>query len=172
MNQPADTAVLYSAVIRPHRSASQRAVRTLVILVAVVLSVIAVGFGLLAGAWPVLPFLGLELALLYGALRLNQRAGNAEEAINLTRQALTVRRTDHWGKQSSFSFPPHWLQVNLLPLPGDDNRLELRSHGRSLAIAGFLAPEEREALAATLRRALHRLTPALADPAPASQTAA
>lgn len=171
MNQPADTTVLYSAVIRPHRSAGRRAVRILVTLVALVLAVIAVGFGLLAGAWPVLPFLGLELVLLYGALRLNQRAGNAEEAINLTRSALTVRRTDHWGKQSSFSFPPNWLQVNLLTLPGNDNRLELRSHGRSLAIAGFLAPEEREALALTLRRALHRLTPP-SDVAAAAQSAA
>lgn len=163
MIQPADSTILYSAVIRPHRSAGQRDIRVVITLFGVMLAVIATGF-VLAGAWLVLPFLGLELPLLYIALRLNQRAGNAEEAIHLTRSALTVRRTDHWGKQSSFSFPPHWLQVNLLSLAGGDNCLELRSHGRSLAIASFLPPEERRALALTLRGALHRLTPAPAAP--------
>ena len=165
MIQPADSTILYSAVLRPHRSAGLRGIRLVTVLFALLLTAIATGF-VLAGAWPVLPFLGLEVPLLYLALRLNQRAGNAEEAINLTRNALTVRRTDHWGKQSSFSFPPHWLQVNLLSLAGGDNRLELRSHGRSLAIASFLPPEERQALALTLRRALHRLAPPSTETAP------
>jgi uncharacterized membrane protein len=157
MNQPAETAVLYSAVLRPHRSAGQKVARVVAALVAGLLTVVGTGF-LLAGAWPVLPFLGAEVVLLYAALRFNQHAGNAFEAINLTRQALTVRRVDHWGKQSDFSFPPDWLQVNLQPMPGHDNRLELRTHGRSLAIASFLPPHEREELALTLRRALGRLS--------------
>jgi uncharacterized membrane protein len=156
MNQPAETAVIYSAVLRPHRSAGQRAARIVVGVVAAQVTVISSGF-LLAGAWPVLPFFGLEILLLYLLLRFNQRAGNAFEAINLTRQALTVRRIDHWGKQSDFSFPPDWLQVNLQAMPGHDNRLELRTHGRSLAIGSFLPPHEREELALTLRRALSRL---------------
>ena len=157
MNQPAETAVLYSAVLRPHRSAGQRAARVVTGMVAALLAIIGTGF-LLAGAWPVLPFLGLEVVLLYAALRFNQRVANACEAINLTRKALTVRRLDHWGKQSDFSFPPYWLQVNLLELPGRDNWLELRTHGRSLAIASFLLPHERRELAQTLRRALGRVT--------------
>jgi uncharacterized membrane protein len=162
MNQSTETAVLYSAVLRPHRSAGKSGARIITVLFALLLTATGGGF-LLVGAWPILPFLGLELLLLYGALRLNQRAGNTEEAINLTRSALTIRRVDHWGKQSFVSFPPHWLQVNLLPLPGNDNRLELRSHGRSVAIAGFLPPGEREKLALTLRRALARLTPPSAE---------
>jgi uncharacterized membrane protein len=160
MNQPAETAVLYSAVLRPHRSAGRKVARVVAGLVAGLLMVVGTGF-LLAGAWPVLPFLGLEVVLLYAALRLNQHAGNAFEAINLTRHALTVRRVDHWGKQSDFSFSPDWLQVNLQPMPGHDNRLELRTHGRSLAIASFLLPHEREELALTLRRALGRLSTTL-----------
>jgi uncharacterized membrane protein len=157
MNQPAESAVLYSAVLRPHRSAGQTAARIIAGLVAAMLVVVGTGF-LLAGAWPVLPFFGLEVVLLYAALRFNQRAGNACEAINLTREALTVRRLDHWGKRSDFSFPPYWLQVNLQEMPGQDNRLELRTHGRSLAIASFLLPHERRELAQTLRRALGRVS--------------
>jgi uncharacterized membrane protein len=157
MNQPADTAVLYSAILRPHRSAGARVARVVAGLVAAFLTVVGTAF-LIAGAWPVLPFFGLDVVLLYLALRCNQRAGNAFEAINLTRQALTVHRVDHWGKQSDFSFPPYWLQVNLHALPGCDNSLELRTHGRSLAIASFLLPHERQELAQTLRRALSRVT--------------
>ncbi len=149
--------VLYSAVLRPHRSSHPRTATTIVLLLAGVWTVIAMGF-LAAGAWPILPFLGLEVVLVYVLFRINQRAGNACEAIALTPQALTVRRTDPWGKQTSVSFPPHWLQVNLEPDPARDNRLELRSHGRSLIIGSFLLPEEREQLAFALRRALGRLT--------------
>ena len=160
MSYPAEVAILYSAVLRPHRSAGQRAARVIAGLVAAQLTVVGTGF-LLAGAWPVLPFFGLEVVLLYVLLRFNQHSGDVLEAINLTRKALTVRRVDHWGKQSDFSFPPDWLQVNLQPMPGQDNRLELRTHGRSLIIASFLPTHEREELALTLRRALGRLSTAL-----------
>lgn len=159
MHQIADGVVLYSAELRPHRSATPRTATTIVLLVAVVWAIVIATF-VAAGAWPVLPFLGLELLLLLLLFQLNQRAGNACEAIALTAAALTVRRTDHWGKQSQVSFPPHWLQVNLEPDPTRDNRLELRSHGRSLIIGSFLLPEEREQLAFSLRRALRRLTSA------------
>ena len=40
--------------------------------------------------------------------------------------------------------------------PRHESRLELRSHGRSLAIGGFLTPGERLDLARALREALER----------------
>lgn len=160
MNQIVDGAVLYSAELRPHRSTAPRTATTIVIIVGSVWAVISLAF-LAMGAWPVLPFLGLEILLLLVFFRLNHRAGNACEAIALTAQALTVRRIDHWGKQSQVTFPPHWLQVNLEPDPTRDNRLELRSHGRSLIIGSFLLPHEREQLAFGLRRALGRLSNAV-----------
>jgi uncharacterized membrane protein len=108
----------------------------------------------------VVPFLGLEVLLLYGAFRLHQRAGNACEAINLTPRALTVRRVDHWGNRTEFRFPPYWLQVNLDEPPTRRSPLELRSHGDSLTIGSFLLPEERLRLARSLRRELARLSAA------------
>ncbi len=157
MNTPVHGAVLYSAVLRPHRSAGAAGLRTVLLLVAVVWLVVGLAFAA-AGAWPVVPFLGLEALLLYAALRFNLRAGNAYEALNLTPDALTVRRVDHWGKSRHFSFPPCWLQVNLEAPAGRQSRLELRSHGRSLVIGAFLLPEERQELARALRRELVRLT--------------
>jgi uncharacterized membrane protein len=159
MNASTESAVLFSAVLRPHRSGGTRALRSLLLLLGVVIAAVGLMF-LAMGAWPVLPFLGLEVVLLIVLLRLNLKRGSEFEAINLTRSALTVRRVDHWGQERHFSFPPNWLQVNLEPAPGDDTQLELRSHGRSLTIARFLPAAEREELALTLRRALQRITAA------------
>lgn len=156
--------VLYSAVLRPHRSAGAQNVRVVVLAMAAVFFAVGGAFAL-AGAWPVMPFLGLEVLLLFAALQLNLRAGNALEAIALTESALTIRRVDHWGKETQVAFPPHWLQVNLEEPPDRMTPLELRSHGRSLVIGSFLLPNERLALARTLRRELDRLT--RAQPAPA-----
>jgi uncharacterized membrane protein len=69
-----------------------------------------------------------------------------------------VRRVDHWGKQTDYSFQPHWLQVNIEEPPTRHSPVELRSHGRSLTIGRFLLPDERLELARALRRELFRLT--------------
>lgn len=155
----ANAPVLYSAIIRPHRSAGAGGTRTVLLFVAAAWLVVGSVF-VIAEAWPVVPFLGLEIALLAGAFALNNKAASAEESINLTAAALTVRRIDHWGKQTIFSFAPHWLQVNTDVSGPTGPRLELRSHGRSLFIGNFLLPDERVALAQTLRRELARLSAA------------
>jgi len=149
--------VLYSVVLRPHRSSSIDAIRLVSGLLAVVWLAVG-GVFIIVGAWPVMPFLGLEVLLIYGALRLNHHTGNTEEAISLTERALTVRRLNHWGRRTDVSFPPNWLQVNLAEPPDRRTPLELRSHGRSLVIGSFLLPEERWDLARALRRELSRLT--------------
>ena len=157
MSNGSSGAVLYSVVLRPHRSLGVKAIRQVMLIVAFVWLVVGMVF-VIAGAWPVMPFLGLEVVLLYGALMLNHRAGDVFEAINLTEKALTVRRVNPWGKQSDFSFQPDWLQVNIDDPPTPTSRLELRSHGKSLIIGSFLLPGERLELARSLRRELDRLT--------------
>lgn len=157
MNSLVNAPVVYSAIIRPHRSTGPGGMRLVLLLVAGIWLVVGSIF-VAVGAWPVIPFLGLEIGLLAGAFALNNRAASAIEAINLTAEALTVRRVDHWGKQTLFSFPPHWLQVNTDTLGPSGPRLELRSHGKSMFIGSFLLPDERLALARTLRRELSRLT--------------
>ncbi len=157
MDKHAGNNIVYSAVLRPHRSANGNAIRWIICLVATAWLIVGLSFAV-AGAWPVMPFLGLEVLLLYAGLRLNQRAGNAYEAVNLTQQALLVRRVDHWGRQTEYSFQPHWLQVNIDEPPTRRSPVELRSHGRSLVIGKFLLPHERLELARALRRELFRLT--------------
>lgn len=149
--------VLFSAELRPRRGVGLKAIHTLIWIVGGVSFVVGFGFWM-AGAWPVFGFLGLDVGLLYLALRLHHRTGNRLEAIDLTPDALTVRLVDPWGRRRMWSFQPYWLQVNLMEAEGRGDRLELRSHGKSLVIGEFLMPEERRALARALRAALRPLS--------------
>ena len=126
---------------------------------------LAVGISFLVrGVWPVLPFFGLEIALLYFAFRINYRSARTFESVRLTREALTVERVKPSGRRDRFRFqPPHWLRVTLDRRHGAASCLRLTSHGRSVIIGAFLSPGEREAFADDLRAALARLTAAPAQ---------
>ncbi len=152
----ARNSVLFDATLTPHRSLSPRG---FVILMAVVcaISFVAGMVFFLAGAWPVVGFLGLDVLLVYAAFRVNYHHGRMFETLELTRRDLLVRRVDHWGKESRWRFQPSWLQVLIDEPPAHDSQLNLRSHGRSVTIGAFLAPDERLDLAKALRRALAKL---------------
>lgn len=149
----ADPQTVLDLVLRPHRSLSRTGFR--------VLMGVLVGFGLLsglvfwlAGAWPVLGFLGTEVLLVYLAFRLSFAAGRAYDRVRLSSEALTVERVDHWGHRREVALQPHWLRVDISETPSG---LTLTSRGRSVAIATFLPPEELDAVAQTIRAALARL---------------
>lgn len=151
-------APLFNVELMPRRSLSKRGFRLLMGSAAGCGLVIGTTF-LIRGVWPVLPYFGLEIALLYLAFRMNYRAAKARETVQLTTQALTVERVKPSGRTDRFRFqPPHWLRVTAETRPGGDNCLRLSSHGRSITVGAFLTPGERLAVAAELRRALARLT--------------
>ena len=153
--QEPDEEVLFDAVLTPHRSLPPRG------FLALMLAVCGVSFGagmafFLVGAWPVVGFLGLDVLLIYLAFKLSYRSARRYESLHLTRRDLTVRRVDPRGRERSWRFQPTWLQVEMDDPPRPESRLELRSHGRALAIGGFLTPGERLDLARALRQALER----------------
>lgn len=149
-------AVLFDAKLTPHRSLSPRG---FVVLMAVTcaISFVAGMMFFLAGAWPVVGFLGLDVLLIYVAFRVNYRHGRKFETLELTQRDLVLRRVDHWGKASHWRFQPAWLQVLIDEPPAHDSQLILRSHGRSVAVGAFLTSDERLDLAKALRRALAKL---------------
>ncbi len=153
MTDAAAPPVVFSMILRPHRSGSRRGIRIVIGLVAGIWGVVGIVFALV-GAWPVFGFLGLEVLLLYAALHVNLRDRHTFEAIDLTATELTVRRVNHWGQARDWSFPAYWLQVNMDDPPRPRSHLELRSHGRSLVIGAFLMPRERLEAAHAIRHAL------------------
>jgi uncharacterized membrane protein len=108
----------------------------------------------LAGAWPVMGFCGLEVALLWLAYRWSYRSALLMEHLHLTKDELVIERHQIGGRISRWSFQPYWLQVFLQDPPENDSPLLLASHGRHLAIGAFLPPAERLEVAEALRAGL------------------
>ena len=143
----------FSAVLTPHRSLGPKG---FMVLMAAVCAV-SFGTGLLfylIGAWPVVGFMGLDVAFIYVAFRLNFRALRLYETVDLTREALTVTRVDPSGKAQSWDFNPYWVRLSLAQRRGRSTELSLASHGRRLVFASFLTDPEREDFALALSSAL------------------
>jgi uncharacterized membrane protein len=143
----------FSAVLMPHRSLSPRG---FMVLMAAICA-ISFGTGLLfylLGAWPVVGFMGLDVALIYVAFRLNFRALRLYETVDLTDETLTVTRVQPSGEAQSWSFNPYWVRLKLEPRVGRSTELSIASHGKRLVFAAFLTDPEREDFATALTRAL------------------
>jgi uncharacterized membrane protein len=143
----------FSAILTPHRSLGPKG---FMVLMAAVCSV-SFGTGLLfymIGAWPVVGFMGLDVALIYIAFKLNFRALRLYETVDLTQEALTVTRVDPSGRAQSWDFNPYWVRLCLESRRGRSTELSLASHGRRLVFASFLTDSEREDFALALLSAL------------------
>jgi uncharacterized membrane protein len=160
----AGPAPFFERVLLPHRSLPSRNFHLLMGLLGLIS--IAVGIGFVSiGAWPVVGFFGLDVALVYLAFRLSYRSARQSETIRLTSEIFSVERISVRGERRSWRFQPFWVRVILEERPGSPNRLFVASHGRSLAIGDFVPPPARRELAVTIREALARwrasLNPAL-----------
>lgn len=164
--EPERQDLLFDALLLPHRSLSPRGFLLLMIAVGAVSFSAGLLFFLM-GAWPVVGFLGLDVALIYLAFRINYRRACLSETVRLTRHDLTVERIGQRGEVSTWQFQPAWLRVQMDDPPRPSSQLVLRSHGRSLPIGRFLTAQERSDLAAALRAALHRARSACRPCAPA-----
>ena len=147
---------LFDATLQPNSSLKPQGF--MILMTAITL----VGFAggiifMLAGAWPVLGFLGLDVALIYLVFKANYRWARMYETVKLTSDSLQVERISPSGKVQRWQFQPYWLKVEIdLPV-WHDSQLMLSSHGMRLKIGSFLAPEERVEVANALRDALMRL---------------
>jgi uncharacterized membrane protein len=147
-------APIFSAMITPHRSLGTRGFLVLMGLVAAISFAAGMVF-LLAGAWPVFGFFGLDVLLIYWAFRASYRAAAAYEQVTVTASELTVRKVSPRGQAREWSFNPLWVRLDREILDEFGlQRLFVVSRDRRLPIAGFLAPEEKEDFAAALSAAL------------------
>lgn len=98
---------------------------------------------LVLGAWPVVPFMLADIALLGWALRASYRSGRAYELVRLDAADLTVAKVSHHGQERRFRFEPFWARVQLETLGEDENRLWVTGNGGRVAVGSFLSPAER-----------------------------
>jgi uncharacterized membrane protein len=99
------------------------------------------------GFWPVLPFAGLELAFLGGALWLSQRRGRYREVISVFEDRVCVEKGSG-GPEEVFDMPRTWVRVvrERSRRRGHPGKLYLASHGRRVEIGHPLTEDERESL--------------------------
>lgn len=103
------------------------------------------------GAWPVLPFAGLEVGALWLALRHLQRHAEDEERIEIGSSTITVTCRNA-GRCEQHEFSRYWARLYVEKVSGrGDSRLLLRSHGREVEIGLLLMEEQKRALATVLR---------------------
>jgi uncharacterized membrane protein len=143
----------FAAILTPHRSLGPKGFAVLMTAVCLVSFSTGLLFYLI-GAWPVVGFMGLDVALIYIAFKLNYRSARLYETVDLTQNALTVTRVMPSGKAQSWSFNPYWVRLNLEDRVGRSSELSIASHGKRLVFATFLTDHEREDFAHALNAAL------------------
>jgi uncharacterized membrane protein len=145
---------IFSAVLTPHRSLGRKGFLILMTVLGLISFATGTAF-LLAGAWPVFGFCGLDVLLIYFAFRVSYRRAKAYEQVTVTPSELTVRQVSHHGRISEWTLNPLWVKLDrVVHAEFGIERLFLVSHGRRLAIAGFLGPQEKESFALALSAAL------------------
>jgi uncharacterized membrane protein len=137
--------------VKRNCSISPQALIWLLAIVAAVSFAIGIGFAMF-GAWPILPFVGLEIAALTAAFYINGRHATDFERISLRAGALTVEIAD-CERRVEHRFNAHWVRLALDGIVGDP-RVVLRSHGKALEIGRHLDGPGRELLAAELQARL------------------
>jgi len=152
---PPAQALVFEALIVPHRSLTRKGVISLICMLAVLTGSVALRF-LLLGAWPVVVVSLLETPLVVLLLAINLRRARASELIMLDAGQLTVIRTDPAGRRKQVSLPSAWLRIDLYVTKGIPHVM-LSSDGRGCEIGAFLHEPDKRSLFDALENALHRL---------------
>ncbi len=104
------------------------------------------------GYWPVLPFAGLEMALLGWALHASLQRRHQRQTITVTDESVEVEEVDR-ERRERIVFQRYWARVKMRAAesPLHPSQLTIESHGRRCEIGRFLNEQERRSLAKRLR---------------------
>ena len=146
----------YRKLIRRPRGLSRRGLRWLFAACAGVSTLIGAGF-VAIGAWLVLPFAGLEVAVVGFALTLVSRQRADYELVVVDEVRVHVVRHAH-GQRECIEMQRYWARVSLAR--GNygwyPSRLLIKSHGRAVEVGAWMTDEAREAFADELAAAMRR----------------
>jgi uncharacterized membrane protein len=146
-------APLLDVTLRPAPPLPRRVLLIILTIVTAMNAVFALFF-LMHGAWPMLPFMGADVALLAWAFRASTVAAQRVEHVVLTPSLLTIARRASKTAPKEFSFNPYWVRVDIADPPEHGSQLTLWSHGKGVRLGSFLPPLERASFAERLKDAL------------------
>jgi uncharacterized membrane protein len=118
-------------------------------------SLLVAGYFVSLGLWPVLPFAGLELALLGSVLLHSLRRGRWHEVVSVSPNKVEVDIFTGRARQK-VGFPRAWTRVELRAarFGGHPSHLLIGSQGRYVEIGRHLTEHERREQEKQLRQAI------------------
>jgi uncharacterized membrane protein len=147
---------LFAATLTPHRSLTptgKRIVLSLVVAMALVPGLVFY----VAGAWPVVGFMGLDVLAIWAAMTWSLRGGKAYEVLTLWPAALELRKVDAKGAVETLAFVPGTVRFLL---DRDFNErvtaLWLRDGTQKVPLGAFLSADEKLSLSKAFGTALRK----------------
>jgi uncharacterized membrane protein len=153
MSETQETKPDWAVTLRPNRSMTREGIVALIAIVAALNLSAAIMF-IVAGAWPILGFLGLDVLIIWWALRKNWADGARYEQIQVFGDELYLKRSTDAERELRFN--RRWLRVHLEFDEARDivGRLFLAYKNERHEVGSFLGAEDRQSLAKALRQAL------------------
>lgn len=156
MNTETQARPLFAARLTPHRSMSPRGVR---IVCAILASLVLIpGFIFyFIGAWPVVGFMGLDVAALYWALTWSLRDGRRYEQVTLWTDRLEIKQVAPNGDEHQEQFKPLFVRL-IIERDFDEHTvgIRIRGEGRELIVGSFLNPPDKASFAKAFGTALRK----------------
>jgi uncharacterized membrane protein len=147
-------AIVYlDAVLEPPRSLTTRGLNRVMLILGAFSAVFSIGF-LLAGAWPVVGFLGVEILALWLVFQWSFRAQTARTYVRVTADEVDVRKVDGWGRERRARMAAHFARVEFDRTATGPNALRLATSRNAYPLGEFLTPRERETFARRLMQAI------------------
>ncbi len=145
--------IYLDAVLEPPQSLSARGLNRVMMILGGMSFVSGLGF-VLAGAWPVTGFLGLEILALWWVFKWSARAQTARTYVCVTADAVTVRKVDGWGRERRARVSSYFARVEYDRAASGANALRLATSRVVYPLGEHLTPRERESFAKRLDQAL------------------
>lgn len=147
---------LFAATLTPHRSLTPNGRRVVIALAVALVVVPGIVFSL-AGAWPVVAFMGLDIVAIWVALTLSMRAGKAYEVLTLWPARLELKKVDAHGGEELLAFAPASVRF---VVDRDFNErvtaLWLKEPDRRVPLGAFLSADEKLSLSKVFGTALRK----------------
>jgi uncharacterized membrane protein len=147
---------LFAAKLTPHRSLGRKGFRIVILLAAALATIPGIIFFSM-GAWPIIGFLGLDIALFWWAMSASQRDRKRYEEVTLWPDQLEIKQVDGVGKETLSRFNPYFVK---LVVDRDFNErtvaLHLRTRDRDIVLGEFLNQDEKSSFAKAFGTALKR----------------
>ena len=140
----------FKVTFKPNSALSAVSKQRIIILLTLIPCIIGIVFCFL-GAWPILPFVGLEVvALAYAFFYINKHEADYE-SISIEGESLIVERCVA-ENISQHVINSYWVKVVQHELPNGELHLYLQSHGKELEVGRYLTRKQRELLAKQLKQ--------------------